>query len=560
MGNIENNPVDSLVQNILIEEKAGESLYQYENYTMKWTLANELDLVFVACYLNITQMLYLEDLLEAVKKEFCHSFKKQVRAFAPTAEFAQFDGKYEKLLTKFESRSFIKPSAPRTNAKEKPTGKTNKAAGKSGDCEEGSTEGSSNTSDTAVDYAANIARLKNRSGKPGPSRRKGGKDTAAQDDPSPPKPKGKKQARKWGNTDLTQEDINECDFGDEEHDEDDGSLTREQFGAAPTDDDYMDESSSDEEEEGSTGGIFGFFQKIAGNKVLQEEDVKDVITEFRESLMSKNVAADIADKLCQSVVTNLVGKKLASFTTIKSTVKQCIEEALTKILTPKKSTDILQGIMKAKEQKKLYVVVFVGVNGVGKSTSLAKVAAYFMSKGLKVGIAACDTFRSGAIEQLRTHAKALGVTVYARGYNKDAASVAQFAIQQAQSEGQDVMLVDTAGRMQDNHPLMVSLAKLITVNSPDLILFVGEALVGNDAVDQLTKFNRCLKDLSDNSVNPRLIDGIVLTKYDTIDDKVGAAISMTYTTGQPIMFVGVGQTYKDLRRMNVKLLIKALLK
>jgi len=152
------------------------------------------------------------------------------------------------------------------------------------------------------------------------------------------------------------------------------------------------------------------------------------------------------------------------------------------------------------------------------------------------------------------------VPLYSRGYDKDAAAVCREAVAQATKNKDDVLLIDTAGRMQHNDPLMRALVKLITVNNPDLILFVGEALVGNDAVDQLTQFNRCLKDLSDNPRAPRLIDGIVLTKFDTIDDKVGAAISMTYCTGQPIMFVGTGQTYTDLKRMNVKMLIKALLK
>lgn len=559
MGNIDNRPVDSLIQNILIEEKAGESQYIFESYTMKWTLANDLDLVFVACYLNITQMLYLDDLLEAVKKEFCSTYRNKVKVFAPPSEF-NFEAKYDKILTKYESKSFVKSSIPRTSTIPTKEGSTKKGATKD-ITQEAVTPDMYSTTDSMVDYSANIQKLAMKGkGKPGPARKKGGKEPV--DDS--PKKNTKKMARKWDDNSVTAEDIEELNMGEKgEGQEDDGEFTRQQFGAAPTNDNYMDGDASDDDEpeaEGSKGGIFGFFQKISGNKVLEPDDVKQVVEEFRMSLMSKNVAADIADKLCQSVVTNLVGKKLASFTTIKYTVKSCIEEALTKILTPKKSTDILQGIMKAKEQKRPYVVVFVGVNGVGKSTSLAKVAAYFMSKGLKVGIAACDTFRSGAIEQLRTHAKALGVTVYDRGYNRDAASVAKFAIAQAAAEGQDVILVDTAGRMQDNHPLMVSLAKLITVNNPDLILFVGEALVGNDSVDQLVKFNRCLKDLSDNPVDPRLIDGIVLTKFDTVDDKVGGAISMTYTSGQPIMFVGVGQTYKDLRRMNVKLLIKALLK
>jgi signal recognition particle receptor subunit alpha len=113
--------------------------------------------------------------------------------------------------------------------------------------------------------------------------------------------------------------------------------------------------------------------------------------------------------------------------------------------------------------------------------------------------------------------------------------------------------------MQDNEPLMRALAKLVTLNNPDRIFFVGEALVGNEAVDQLTKFNAALKDFS-GVASPRQIDGIVLTKFDTIDDKVGAALSMTYTTGQPILFVGTGQTYTDLRKMNVQSVVEALLR
>jgi len=275
--------------------------------------------------------------------------------------------------------------------------------------------------------------------------------------------------------------------------------------------------------------------------------------------MKKNVAADIAQQLMNSLKTTLEGTKLSSFTTVSSAVQKSMEDALTRILTPNRHIDILQGVQKAKEQGRPYTIVFVGVNGVGKSTSLAKVCAYLLSNKYKVGIAACDTFRSGAIEQLRTHAYCLKVPVYERGYNKDAATVAQEAVKQAKREGRDVVLIDTAGRMQDNAPLMHALAKLVHVNKPDLVLFVGEALVGNDGVDQLVKFNRALLDLSDTH-RASLIDGIFLTKFDTIDDKCGAAISMTYSTGIPILFVGTGQTYRDLRKLNVKTLVRALLK
>lgn len=173
--------------------------------------------------------------------------------------------------------------------------------------------------------------------------------------------------------------------------------------------------------------------------------------------------------------------------------------------------------------------------------------------------------------QLKTHVRKLRllmdqqegappvISLYDRGYGKDDAGVASDAIAFARDEHYDVVLIDTAGRMQDNDPLMRSLAKLIRVNDPDLVLFVGEALVGNEAVDQLTKFNQALMDHSDRS-KPRTIDGIVLTKFDTVDDKVGSSISMTYTTGQPIVFVGVGQDYYDLKKLNVESVVSMLLK
>lgn len=151
------------------------------------------------------------------------------------------------------------------------------------------------------------------------------------------------------------------------------------------------------------------------------------------------------------------------------------------------------------------------------------------------------------------------VDLYQQGYDKDAADVARNAIIKARSEGIDVVLVDTAGRMQDNEPLMRELAKVVRVNQPDKVFFVGEALVGNDGVDQLVKFNNALKQYSADLAVARQVDGIVLTKFDTIDDKVGAALSMTYITGQPIVFVGVGQKYTDLRSLNVAAVVQALL-
>lgn len=256
---------------------------------------------------------------------------------------------------------------------------------------------------------------------------------------------------------------------------------------------------------------------------------------------------------------SLAGQRLGSFTRVSSAVRGAVEEALTRILTPKRSIDILREVQAARARGRPYVAVFVGVNGVGKSTNLAKVAYWLRQNGASVMIAACDTFRSGAVEQLKTHCSRLGVPLFERGYEKDPAKVAFEAAKAAARAGVDVLLVDTAGRMQDNEPLMRALSNLINLNTPDLVLFVGEALVGNDAVDQLSKFNRRLADLCPGPAQ-HLIDGIVLTKFDTIDDKVGAALSMVYTSGAPVMFVGCGQTYVDLKRLNVKAVVHSLLK
>ncbi|KAG1938834.1 signal recognition particle receptor subunit alpha [Pimephales promelas] len=323
---------------------------------------------------------------------------------------------------------------------------------------------------------------------------------------------------------------------------------------------------------GGFGGMFGMLKGLVGSKNLTQEDMEPVLDKMRDHLIAKNVAAEISSQLCESVAKKLEGKVMGTFTTVASTVKQALQDSLVQILQPKRRVDILRDVLDARSQRKPFVITFCGVNGVGKSTNLAKISYWLIENGFSVLIAACDTFRAGAVEQLRTHQRRLNalhppekhagrpaVQLFEKGYGKDAAGIAMEAIAFARNQGFDVVLIDTAGRMQDNKPLMTALAKLIAVNTPDLVLFVGEALVGNEAVDQLVKFNQALADHSKTD-KPRLIDGIVLTKFDTIDDKVGAAISMTYITGQPIVFVGTGQTYSDLRSLNARAVVSALMK
>ena len=149
--------------------------------------------------------------------------------------------------------------------------------------------------------------------------------------------------------------------------------------------------------------------------------------------------------------------------------------------------------------------------------------------------------------------------LFSQGYAKDPVTIAAAAIREAATRGIDVVLVDTAGRMQNNGPLMQQLAKLVAVNKPDLVLMVAEALVGSDGVDQLRAFDRSLVDYAVDASAPRRIDGVLLTKFDTVDDKVGAALSMVYHTGIPVVYLGVGQGYADLRKLNVGAVVRALL-
>jgi len=321
-------------------------------------------------------------------------------------------------------------------------------------------------------------------------------------------------------------------------------------------------------------GIWSSLSGLVGSKPLTRQDIEPVISKMQEHLMAKNVAADVATNLCDSVTNKLEGKICGTFQSIQGTVKEIMNTSLMELLTPSRRVDIIRDVREAKTNRRPYVITFCGVNGVGKSTNLAKICFWLVENKCRVLVAACDTFRAGAVEQLRTHVRRLNslypasdetngnpaVELYEKGYGKDAAGIAMEAINHARQSKCDVVLVDTAGRMQDNEPLMRSLAKLITVNDPDLVLFVGEALVGNEAVDQLVKFNQALSDYSPSQTNPHLIDGIVLTKFDTIDDKVGSAISMTYITGQPILFVGTGQTYTDLKSLNAKFVVQSLMK
>jgi len=601
LGNaLRGSPIDTLIRSCLLEERSGAASYNYDapgaSYTLKWTFHNELGLVFVAIYQRILHLLYVDDLLAMVKKEFSEIYDPK------HTSYNDFDDIFLQLKKEAESRAEeMKKSKqvnkPVNNNVGKKQGKVQngsmeggnkkKSGGESGDdggdgnkfkghpLENGKFEnnhvgngevptmGNSKENKISDTGAFDVNKLQK-------LRSKGGKKTDTfvnKGSKVEPNKKVTKKNRIWDDS-PSESKLDFTDPVSENGDENIAVVVADQ-GKSMMDKEEIIDSESDTEDEEMTkdnkvetkkkSWFSSMFQSIAGKANLEKSDLEPALKALKDRLMTKNVAEEIAEKLCESVAASLEGKKLASFTRVSSTAQAAMEEALVRILTPRRSIDILRDVHAAKEQGKPYVVVFVGVNGVGKSTNLAKVAYWLLQHKINVMMAACDTFRSGAVEQLRTHARRLQIPIFEKGYEKDPAIVAKEAIQEASRNGSDVVLVDTAGRMQDNEPLMRALSKLIYVNSPDLVLFVGEALVGNDAVDQLSKFNQKLADFSP-SPNPRLIDGILLTKFDTIDDKVGAALSMVYISGAPVMFVGCGQSYTDLKKLNVKSIVKTLLK
>jgi signal recognition particle receptor subunit alpha len=392
-----------------------------------------------------------------------------------------------------------------------------------------------------------------------------------------------KAKRTWAGK-ISKDDAAKLDFGGEDSKESlESSGTEKDRNAVdlipthmPLDGEMPEVENQDSKITKANSWVSSMFKTLSGKKDLTKESLQEPLGAMKEHLIHKNVAANIADQIVCSVESSLEGETIQMFSSLASRVQEGTENAIRQILTPKGHVDLIQEIVDKKSQKPgtPYTIAFIGVNGVGKSTNLSKVCFWILQKRFKVLIAACDTFRSGAVEQLRVHVKNLSqlktgkVDLFERGYGKDAAGIAKDAIQYAKGNEYDVVLIDTAGRMQDNEPLMRALAKLVSVNQPDKIIFVGEALVGNEAVDQLTKFNRALIDFappeatntaSNSDLRLRKIDAIILTKFDTIDDKVGAALSMSHVSGAPILFVGTGQTYMDLKRMNVQAVVNMLL-
>ncbi|PAV83690.1 hypothetical protein WR25_00714 [Diploscapter pachys] len=603
--------INALIRDVIMQERGDVSQFKHNNVTLKFKLDNEFELVFVVVYQSIVQLSYADKLLDDVSQRFRDLYKnvlenKQVMYQYGEKAFTHFGDEFSNLLRECQlkqiqmAETVKKPKAFQESAKSQKTidsliisraGDKDKKPQKKGAKTQNQAVQEEKVFDSGSDVNSSPPSSPSQQDELAKKREEFFKKkqsgavvkTAAKSPEAQPKKKGK-QARVWelGGTgkdaavlDYSAKSGNESADGRNSPDEDASKFVElDMVGKMKGDLKALresDDEGSEEEEEivaakASGGGWFSAFKGLVGSKKLTAEDLAPALEKMKESLILKNVAAEPADQICQSVSRKLEGKVIGTFTRVNSEVKAAIREALTQLLTPKRRVDILRDVVEAKREGRPYVIVFCGVNGVGKSTNLAKITFWLNENGHRVLIAAGDTFRAGAVEQLRTHSKHLNalhansVHLFEQGYGKDSAGLAMAAIADATQRRMDVVLVDTAGRMQDNEPLMRELAKLIRVNEPDLVLFVGEALVGNEAVDQLVKFNQALSNHATPGSEPRLIDGIVLTKFDTIDDKVGAAVSMTYITGQPIVFVGCGQTYSDLRSLNVGAVVNALLK
>lgn len=277
--------------------------------------------------------------------------------------------------------------------------------------------------------------------------------------------------------------------------------------------------------------------------ILDEKDLEEPLWGLEMALLESDVALPVAEEIVSSVKSSLVGsrKKIGSDT--GDLVESALRAALLKVLS-KNVFDFDEFI---KNTPKPVKILFVGVNGTGKTTSIAKVARYLKDRGYSVVLAAGDTFRAGAVEQLETHGQRLDLKVIKHKTGGDPAAVIFDAIEYAKAHKKDVVLADTAGRLHTNINLMDQMKKIVRVTKPDMLIFVDEAIAGNDAVERARLFNESVP-----------ITGTILTKTDA-DAKGGSAISIAHVTGKPIIFLGVGQDYPDLVKFDPVWLVDRLL-
>ncbi len=273
---------------------------------------------------------------------------------------------------------------------------------------------------------------------------------------------------------------------------------------------------------------------------VKEKDLEPILDELLLTLVECDVAYEVAEKICSEIKKSIIGRKVRDKKNIEKIVRDALVKILMNTLVEPDKDIVKESVKKWETERKPYIIVFMGVNGVGKTTTIAKVAYLFKNNGVTPVIVAADTFRAGAQEQLEIHARRLGVPIIKAKYNSDPAAVCFDAVQYASKRGYKVVLIDTAGRMHTDPDLINELRKIIRVVKPDIKILVVDALTGNDAVEQARVFDEKIG-----------VDYFILTKVDA-DAKGGAGLSVTAVTRKPILYVGVGQNYSDLEKFSRK--------
>ncbi len=279
--------------------------------------------------------------------------------------------------------------------------------------------------------------------------------------------------------------------------------------------------------------------KSIGQKELSEKDLDESLFDLNVSLLESDVSQDVIDDLSKQLKHKLVGIKLQKDESAEQIISDALKDSFSSILSQAGSIDLIHEIKSKKQNKEgPFKIVFLGINGTGKTTTVAKVANLVKKAGFSVVIAAADTHRAGAIEQISSHAEKLSIKVISQRYGADPSAVARDAVEYARKHYVDVVLIDTAGRMQTAKNLMDEIGKIVKVIKPDLKLFIGDSLSGNDTINQAKEFFSYTE-----------FDGAILTKADA-DAKGGSVISISHITSKPIIYLGVGQGYDDIIMFN----------
>jgi fused signal recognition particle receptor len=285
---------------------------------------------------------------------------------------------------------------------------------------------------------------------------------------------------------------------------------------------------------------FSSLTKIVSEKKLSEKELDESLFTFQLALLESDVAQSVVDSVTADIKKQLLGLSVERSKDPATAVKEKLRSEVLSIFSQAGSIDVLGRIAEKKKRGEPFTILFLGINGTGKTTTVAKFANFLKKNGLSVVIAAGDTHRAGAIEQVTEHANRISAKVVAQRYGADPAAVARDGVLYAKTHHVDAVLIDSAGRMQTNQNLMEEMSKIVRVVTPDLKIFIGDSLAGNDAVSQAELFSKYTG-----------FDGAILTKVDA-DTKGGAGLSIAFTTKRPILFLGVGQGYDDLRPFDAR--------